>query len=228
MAGPRTQADLSDAVGRDLTWRVREISDLRTAARRADANLCNTIVRAGVTLLAAHWEGHVRFVAEQYLAFLTMRKPRFRNLKPAFLLGKFHAYFLPGGMPSGYGDRIAFLSKVQDAPSDRFSQYPQALVGTRSNLRADVLKDICHALSLDPDHFASDTDFIDRILIHRRNAIAHGEQMTIDLTDFIEMSDHTIDIMRRFKNIVENEITLEAYRLKPPASLGQSDRVGRP
>ena len=228
MAGPRTQADLSDAVGRDLTWRIREISDLRTAARRADADLCNAIVRAGVTMLAAHWEGHVRFVAEQYLAFLTMRKPRFRDLKPAFLLGKFNPYFLPGGTPSGYAARISFLSEVQNASGDRFTQFSPGLVGARSNLRADVLKDICLALSIDPGHFAADTDFIDRILMHRRNAIAHGEQMSVDLDDFLETSDRTIDIMRRFKNIVENDMVLEAYRLKPAASPSQGVRMGRP
>ena len=55
----RTPDEFSDAITSDLTWRIREISDLRTAIRRMDAALKPSVLRAGVPLIYAHWEGHV-------------------------------------------------------------------------------------------------------------------------------------------------------------------------
>ena len=228
MPRPQTPSDLSDLVDRDLNWRVREISDLRGAADRADAQLCGAIVRGGVTLLYAHWEGHIRFVAERYLEFLTIRKLRFRELKPAFRLGQFHRYFVPGAIPTTYAGRLSLLSEVSGSANERFSQVNRDLVGTRSNLSTGVLADICCALSIDPEEFSSASDFIDKILLHKRNGIAHGEQVTIGLSDFRDMSDRVIELMRRFKNIVENDVTLQGYRVGPAVEVARAGRTGNP
>jgi MAE_28990/MAE_18760-like HEPN len=213
MARLRTTSDLNDATDQDLVWRLREISDLRSAAERADTKLCDAIVRGGITLLYAHWEGHVRFVATSYLEFLATQRLKYQDLKPAFLLGRFHRDLLRRPVAASYAGRLAFLSQVLGAGRERFSAPDPELVSTRSNLGGAVLTDICCALAIDAAQFAPDMEFIDRILRGRRNDIAHGGRVSVDLPGFRTMSDKVIELMRRFNNAVQNDAALRAYRV---------------
>jgi hypothetical protein len=223
MAQLRTPSEFSEAITSDLTWRIREISDIRTVAERSDAGLRGAILRAGITLIYAHWEGHVMFVSKCYLDFLAARRLRFDNLKRAFFLGRFYRQLRQGSFGSTHSDRLGFLNAVLDSGGDRFSQPNYDLVASGSNLKSSILADICCALSIDADVFAGDADFIDKILVHRRNGIAHGESLTIDLPGFIDMSNRVIELMRRFNNLVDNDATLGAY-----LAVSRSDQSRRP
>jgi hypothetical protein len=207
----RTTVELTGAITSDLTWRIREISDVRTVVERSDPSLRPAILRAGTTLIYAHWEGHVQVVARSYLDFLAARRLQFNELKRAFSLSRFYRQLWQGQFGSTYSDRLSFLNAVLDSGKDRFSQPHYDLVNSRSNLNFHVLKDICCALSIDGDQFAEYGDFIDKILVHRRNGIAHGEYVTIDLEGFIDMSNKVIELMRRFNNLVDNDANLNAY-----------------
>jgi hypothetical protein len=210
----RTPDEFSDAITSDLTRRIREISDLRTAIRRMDAALKPSVLRAGVPLIYAHWEGHVIVVARAYVEFLAIRRPEYAAIKPSFRLNEFFGDFKNLGQSElNYRHKIDLIMRIAASGTAQFRRVNHEVISSRSNLNSGVLKDLCEYLSIDPNNFKDDFDFIDKILLHRRNNIAHGQFIDIDETTLSEMSDRAIKIMRMFNNAVENDVILGSYRL---------------
>src|SRR5690606_31280391 len=61
----------------DLSWRRKELSDLKVAVRVADAYSKPVLLRAIITMSYAHWEGFIRTCANRYFEHLTLRKKQF-------------------------------------------------------------------------------------------------------------------------------------------------------
>src|ERR1035441_3183534 len=106
MSKPYTEADFSAQIDADRSWRLKEISDLKTAAKRADTSLSRVLLRALVTICYAHWEGYVRFAARKYLEHVALRKFKYSDLNRQF----FRNYFLP---------RLATLSTARMSMAGR-------------------------------------------------------------------------------------------------------------
>lgn len=212
MSKPYTADDFSQLVTSDRTWRIREISDLKTAIRRADHSLEKVLLRALVTVSYAHWEGHVRNSAKLYLTHIALRKFQYVDLSPQFLKN----YFLPrlsalSTSKAGMAAKCALLDDVLSASNKQFSRVNDDLVNTRSNLNSEVLREICLICGIPSEYFEPHESFIDAILLKRRNAIAHGEDTFIAKSDLDELADKTVGLMRMFGDTLDNNIQLKTY-----------------
>jgi hypothetical protein len=76
-----------------------------------------------------------------------------------------------------------------------------------------VLRELCAYFSIDQVFFEDDYDFIDKILLFRRNNIAHGEYIEVDEKGLEDMSNRVIGMMRTFNNLVDNDVVLGRYNL---------------
>ena len=207
----RTAEEFTAFITSDLTWRIREISDIRSTA--ATASLPRAILRASVPLMYAHWEGHVSVVSRAYLDFLALRRLRYSNLKQSFRLNAFFTTIRRMTQArASYLEQVAFLSNVVDSGESQLRTVDGDILSTRSNLNSAVLQDLCCFLSLDIAQFESDFDFLDKILLYRRNNIAHGQFIEIDIDTLRDMSERVIEMMRKFNNLVDNEVNLQGYR----------------
>lgn len=212
MSKPYTADDFTQLVTSDRTWRIREISDLKTAIRRADQSLEKVLLRALVTVSYAHWEGHVRTSARLYLTHVALRSFRYANLSPQFLKN----YFLPrlaalSTSKSSMASKCFLLDEVLSASNKHFSRVNNDLVNTKSNLNSDVLREICLICEIPSTDFEEHKSFIDAILLKRRNAIAHGEDTFIAKSDLDEVADKTIELMRMFGDALDNKVQLKTY-----------------
>jgi hypothetical protein len=61
--------------------------------------------------------------------------------------------------------------------------------------------------------FKDKSTFIDTILLKRRNAIAHGEDTFVDINDLNEITNETINMMRAFGDALDNQVTLQSYKV---------------
>lgn len=211
MSKPYTEDDLAAQLTQDLTWRLREISDLKSATKTADAVARPALLRAIVTIAYAHWEGHVRFAARKYLTHIALRKLTFSALRVQFLKND----FLPRlGVISqkSLEERGNLIDAVLAAGTDRFSRVNEDLVNTKANLNSEVLADICRVCDINPAVFTGSETFIDVILLKRRNSIAHGEDAFIDIMELDDVTDGTIALMRKFSNELQSNAYLGAYR----------------
>lgn len=212
MSKPYTADDFTQLVTSDRTWRIREISDLKTAIRRADHSLEKVLLRALVTVSYAHWEGHVRSSAKLYLTHIALRRFEYASLSPQFLKN----YFLPrlsalSTSRSSVASRCDLLDDILSSSDKRFSRVNDDLVNTKSNLNSEVLREICLICEIPRDDFETHENFIDAILLKRRNAIAHGEDTFIAKDDLDDLADRTIGLMRMFGESLDNKVQLKGY-----------------
>lgn len=213
MSKPYSEADFSTQITDDRSWRLKEISDLKTAIIKADPKLSRVLLRSLVAICYAHWEGYVRFAARKYLEHVALRKFHYKELNRQF----FRNYFLPrlaalSTSKTKLKDRCDLVDEILDSSARRFSRANEDLINTRANLNFDVLMDICLVCSLPPPLFADKATFIDTFLLKRRNAIAHGEDTFIEITELDELANETIAIMRTFGDALENHVVLQKYK----------------
>jgi hypothetical protein len=208
-----TEAEFSAQLDGDRSWRIKEISDLKSAAIKADTGLRRVLLRSAITICYAHWEGHVRFAARKYFEYLALRKFQYKALDRQFLRN----YFLPQlaalskSKPS-IEQRCDLVDEILNSSERRFSRMNEDLVNTKANLNFEVLSDICIVCNVPTTYFEDKATFIDLFLLRRRNSVAHGEELFLEIGDLDELTTETVSLMRTFGNAIENHIYLRTYR----------------
>lgn len=212
MSKPYTDEDLSAIFDSDLSWRRKELSDLKTAVESADEYAKPVLLRAIISMSYAHWEGYVRTCANRYFEHLTLRKKRFsdfeRQIYVNSILGRIDALH---GSRVCLTERCKLVNDILDGGSGRFSYVNPNLVDTRSNLNTDVASDICIVCGVDSKHFEQNRTFLDVLLLKRRNAIAHGQQEYIHIDEIDDFVAKVLSLMEFFRTLLENKVYTKAY-----------------
>jgi hypothetical protein len=213
MSKPYSQGDFSQQIIEDRNWRIKEISDLKSAVMRGDKNLQKVLLRALVTICYAHWEGYVRFTSRKYLEHVALRKFQYSQLERQFLRN----YFLPrlaalSTSKTSVKERCALVDEILTSSDQQFRRVNEELINTKANLNFDVLTDICLICGIQVQSFAEQATFIDVVMLKRRNAVAHGEDTLIGISDLDELTNKTIELMRTFGDALENHVVLQTYK----------------
>ncbi|WP_186013825.1 MAE_28990/MAE_18760 family HEPN-like nuclease [Burkholderia gladioli] len=208
----RTLDDLLDRIAEELVWRRRELTDIRALVQESTGKLRERVlIRAGVALLYAHWEGFVKAAASYYLEYVASHRIPYGRLTPNFvalsLRSKFHEL--------GASQKISSANALADffcTSLEMQSRVPyKNIVDTKSNLSSKVLQDILATLGLDSTQFETRIQFIDASLVSPRNHIAHGESLSLNLNEYLELHDSVITLIETFRNEVENSSTLRRF-----------------
>jgi hypothetical protein len=212
MSKPFTQENLSDRFDDDLNWRRKELSDLKAAIKAADTAAKPALLRALVTMCYAHWEGYVRSCATNFFEFLSLRRLQYTALERQLYVNSFlmRVDALNRGRVT-LEARCKLVNDILDGSNGRFSYLNPGLIDTKSNLSADVIKDICLICGVDSNHFEDKRPFIDKIILRRRNAIAHGQEEYITVDDINDLVADTLALMQHFRTLLENKIYTKAY-----------------
>lgn len=212
MSKPYTQEQLSDQFDSDLIWRRKELSDMKAAIKRADGASKSVLLRALITMCYAHWEGYVRACANAYFEHLTLRKLQYSQLERQIYVNGFLVRLdAMYNTRHGIEARCKLVNDILDGAGARFGYINPDLIDTKSNLSADVIKDICIICGVDGAHFEDRRNFIDRIVLRRRNAIAHGQQEYISEADIDELVAQTLALMTHFSSLLENKVYMKTY-----------------
>jgi hypothetical protein len=103
------------------------------------------------------------------------------------------------------------IDEILGSTEKNFRFVNKDLINTGSNLKFSTLQEICLTCGLDIKSFSEEEDFIDRMLLKRRNAIAHGDEAVVGPEEVDEVIQRTIRLMRQFKNGLENTIYTKSY-----------------
>jgi hypothetical protein len=193
-----------------MTWRIREISDLKAAVRSADEIARPALLRATLAISYAHWEGHVRFAAQKFLTHVASRRLRFSSLTRQFLKNHFLPRLTTLNQKS-IVERGGIIDAILAAGDERFSRVDEDLINTKANLSLHVMREICYVCGVDPAAFEDQRAFIDVLLLKRRNAIAHGEDTLVGFEEIDEITGKTIALMRTFSNELQTMAYLHNY-----------------
>ena len=215
----RTIEHLSDYLAAELSWRQKELAILRSIIRSAKSSPGKSVamIRSGVTVLYAHWEGYIKAGATSYLEFVSNRRLKYRNLRVSFRAIAARSQLSVAAESSGTAKMIN-VAEFLLTQQDKTSHIPfKKVVPTRSNLSSEVLKDILALLSLDYSPYATKEKLIDRTLLYFRNNIAHGKGLYPSYDQIEELFSVVISLMDFFKNQIENAAVTHSYRLDSTA-----------
>jgi hypothetical protein len=209
----RTVEQLVDAVSADISWRRKELTDLKYLLESSDGNRTRQTVltRAALALLYAHWEGYVKAVSEMYLEFVCMQRCRNVELSDCMLAATLRTLLLSSESShkiSSHVEVVRFFRTGMDARS----RLPyKSVVRTESNLSSTVLLEILRTLGFDASDYESKSHMLDHQLLAKRNHIAHGSALAIDKDEYLHLHDEILALMNLLRNYIENAAATGAY-----------------
>lgn len=214
MAIIRTKEDLVDSIGQDHIWRLREISELKNLIEEPSISDLRkrVLCRAGIALLYAHWEGFVKKSGTYYLEYVASQRHKISELRSNFITLLVRGKIDKASESNKYSAFDEVTRYILVNQTTRAKIPTKNVIDTQSNLSTTALKEILWCLGLDYQLYESKEKIIDLKLVGRRNHVAHGESLTINVEDFVEMVDEVLGLMATFKNLLENSCITESYK----------------
>jgi hypothetical protein len=217
----KTLDDLQKFLDESLVWRRAEIVALQVEIERngkasPSGPLTRALVRAGVALLYAHWEGYVKDACEAYLDYVAIRRLRYDQLCDEIVLTSLLA--LLRKVETGDDEAQGSLLDVVRKPTEARARVPRKqVVNAKSNLRYAVLVEMCTKLGLSTDKFITRRHLIDRSLCDARNEIAHGKLYYPDSDSFSALRHNVLEMLESMRSLIMIHATSSRYRaLVPP------------
>lgn len=202
----RTQDELIKQVDQQLIWRRKELTEIRTLIEgcHKDCSRQRTLIRAGVALLYAHWEGFVKIAGTYLLEYISEQRCIHADLNPnilSIILRKHINTAKYSKKVSVNGELVEFFcTKMQS----RARIPTKDVIDTGSNLSSSILYEILWVLGLDEAEYTTKKYLIDEKLVNRRNHIAHGEPLDISVNDYFTLHDEVQGLLDKFRTQVQN------------------------
>ncbi len=212
-----TAEHLEDALSNAIAWRKKELATLKSLVRSGShsRSKLNCLIRSGIAILYAHWEGFIKEAGTAYLEFVSRQRLTYQELTPNFIAFAMKKQLNEARQTNKaiiYNQVVEFFLSGLIQRSQ--IAYDDSAINIESNLSSAVLRNIVHMLGLDYSAFESKEKLIDEKLLKRRNHIAHGKYLTVDETEFAEIYDQIIVLMDIFRNQISNSAVLEKYKNK--------------
>lgn len=213
MSKIRGLSELQEALDGALSWRIKEIAYILANVKKASSSAQLTYLRAGVPLLYAHWEGFIKRASEAYLEYVANQNLTFDQLANCFVVFgvKRHLNNLVESRKSAATIEAVKFLRSSGATVANISL--SNAVNTDSNLTSTTFANIATSLGVDIEKYAAYSNLIDESLVNRRNKIAHGEYLDIDIKAFEGLVEEVLMLLNTYKNDVENLASTAAYRV---------------
>lgn len=222
MSKLRTENDIQDVLDQEISWRIHEISYLKKTLVSVNTKRKNSVIRAILPLLYAHWEGFVKIAASSYLEYVCNLRLRYCDLNNSFVAIGMGRQFLRHGIKSrNISSHLISVNFMRDGLTELAKIPKGGLINTKSNLTSQVFSEILMTVGLDATPYKTKFNFIDERIVGKRNAIAHGDFLDISEHDLLSTTEEVVGLLRRFKNDIQNAIALKNYlKNAEPASSG--------
>lgn len=210
----RTEEQLADFLAEELAWRKKELAELKSLIQISTLprNKKDVLIRSGVAILYAHWEGFVKKAATAYVEYISMLRLPYKDLASNFV-----ALGMKGKLENALAtNKAAIFIDATDFilnKLDERSNLPyRTCIDTKSNLSFDLFKDIITLLNLDFTPYLTKETLIDKKLRIPRNNIAHGHYLTTSQDDYLQLHKQVIELLDLFRNQIDNAVHLETYK----------------
>lgn len=189
------------ALDREWGWRKKELIYYNQAMAVVDKYQENTIARAGILLLYAHWEGFIKISSQKFLKCFANES---LQLVPKYIIAA-HLSQVSEDIAKKYSKHQRMF-QILDSLNEKALVSPSinAAIDTRSNLNAEALKDIVTLVGVDFALFETRAQFINYSFVALRNKIAHGEGQLVTKDDFTRVLNDVTELLTLFKENIIN------------------------
>ncbi len=207
----RTAEELLAHLDHEMAWRIKELHQFKATVENAKGRNIDTHIRAGISMLYAHWEGFVKGAANAYVSYLSHRADINRNLKPCFVALGMKSTLAAANASSKSAIAVMTVMHLL-GDLDQPVRLPKwNAISAESNLSSTVFLNISGWIGVDPNPYSTRFVLIDKMLLERRNNIAHGEYLTIDRPSFELLMSEVLEMLRWFKTDIENAVINESF-----------------
>lgn len=211
----RSITQLQDLLDKDIAWRLKEITFLKSIFLKHSGHESAALIRAAVPILYAHWEGFVKNSAQWYLSYVRYQELKYNELKSCFTAFGIKNALNTIRQSKKANINIEAIEFIRAKLNEKTKFSVENSINTESNLNSEVFENIALSIGLDPSSYSSKYQLIDSSLLRRRNEIAHGQFLDIEAKDCETLADETLTLIRGFKNDIENAASLNAFKIKP-------------
>lgn len=212
----RTQEHLEDALDAALAWRKRELAVILGLIRANTSTPARAdfLMRSGITLLYAHWEGFVKDAGMAYLRYVASQGLRFRDLSSNFVAigmkSKLNAA-AQTNRATVYVRVAEFFVNGQDA---KCIMAVDEAINTQANLNSAVFEDVVCLLGLDSSPFLTKSHLINEQLLGNRNRVSHGEPLLMNLPEYMQVHTAVVQLLDLFRIQISSAAALSLYKRK--------------
>lgn len=214
----RTAEEFEDALASEMAWRRMELQALKSAvvslpATELDRPHARMVMRAGVALAYAHWEGFAKQACQFYLDYVAIRRLKYKELRPELIATALRPIFEKSVREQS--ELLNFASGALALGESRARIPRTGVVDSGSNLRFDRLLQILDSLGVPPAPFETRENLINVRLCDARNQIAHGEFLVPTRDSVLELIGLVLEMLVDLRNSLENLVRTSGYRAQP-------------
>lgn len=210
----RNLEQLDLLLDKDLAWRKKELINIKLIIDNELNTDKSFLLRAGIALLCAHWEGFVKLASNYYVIYIASLKIKTKDLKENFLALMLKKNFIECGKSPKCTIHTELIKKIEEKKDSHFFiKYTEdnKIISTKSNLSSTLLAEILDSLALE-NRYLLKSNYIDKNLLEMRHAIVHGEQRELDISDFNNTFDTIFDLINEFKEQISDAAENELYK----------------
>lgn len=204
MAKINTLEKLEKKIDRDISWRKKELTFLKSQLiLNKSKNLALINTRICATFLYAHWEGLIKNSSNYYLEYVSSQNIPIKHYESNFLAIYLKDHFQNCANSKKPSFRKNLITAIinRDLISDNFQSV--STVNTLSNLNVDQFHTISEYIGVDVSILMLDKVLIDEKLLKWRNSIAHGNQEQIDIEEYIGLHSYILEKMDEYITLIK-------------------------
>ena len=219
MSGISTIDGLNNKLDNELAWRKKELIDLSQNIKVSTGDNPIPLIRCGIPIIYAHWEGFVKNSLSYYLEHVSKQNVPFVELKRNFLgvkLKKEIDDFCGTGKTKN-SIHTKTVELVLENMENGTSNIPyKNQIDTKSNLNSALFKDLMNLVGVDYSEFETSFNLIDEQLLNMRNNIAHGrvlKSIALDENTYTAINDRVIRMLENLKEILCEYAEQKKYKI---------------
>lgn len=209
----RTQEDFVDAVSKEISWRKRELTEIKSLVEMSEDEPLRqaAMIRCAVALLYAHFEGFIKKVSEAYLNYVGMQRLRNEELSSCMLAVVMRGQIKAAEASNKINAHVQLVEYFRTKALVRARIPYKNIIQTESNLSSVVFAEILAVLDISPVTYAGKYKLIDSKLLEKRNHIAHGNNLDIDFEEYTELHEQVTELLTLFRNDIENAVVMRFF-----------------
>jgi hypothetical protein len=225
---------IENSIDTELDWRFLELAAIKTQIRNTPEHSTarRSLLRAGLAMLYAHYEGFVKAALSSYYESIEQSRSKINECRYEIRLVSLIAYFRHLKAGNSHVENYDFATLALPAIENNAIRFPRDKEGDieikgRSNMWPQKLSENCKDACLS-DVFLSDHRTHLKLLVARRNQIAHGKVSFVKSIEEYERFERAVDhVMLSLGIAVIEAVNQEKFLLDGPdfSLLGRWERT---
>lgn len=211
----KTIEKLEEKLEQDIAWRKKEMLSLKIMIERDELNR-KILLRSGIALLCAHFEGFIKTASNYYVVYVSGQKIKCEDIINSLLAIKLKNDFINCSKTEKTSVHSSLLDKANRIKEEKFViRYTEEnpIISTESNPKYDVLQEILKTIGITTDIFDTKKIYIDNSLLYNRHKVVHGERHELEIQDFMAVFDIVMELIDKYKDTIitaaENKLYLK-------------------